>query len=431
MPNSRKILVIDDDEDVLIAASLLLKKRFGQVSTLREPEEAYALLSKESFDVLLLDMNFSSDTTSGNEGLRHLQKIHERFPALPVILITAYGSIELAVRGLKLGAFDFILKPWKNDKLLETVSSALKLRPSESQAPISSDAPAELIGESEGMKEVLAILKKAAVADAPVLIIGEQGSGRRTVARELHRRSPAAAKPFVSMDLSAETELPFEQALISNLEAAGEGVLFMEEVNRLSLPSQSILLRLLQEMSYQPAGQSRSRPVKARLVFASGVNLLSLVKEGKFRQDLLFRIGTIEMHLPSLRYRGHDVYLLADHFLRQFSRKHKKSIGPLSAELKHALKHYPWPGNVRELQQRMERAVILCEGDELTESAFQFPEAEEPFLNNQATSMRIAELEREAIVRVMKKNSGNITHAAKELGLSRAALYRRIEKYEL
>lgn len=448
MPPTGRVLVVDDNEDVLTAIRLLLQGNVEQVQTATSPSALPTLLRESHFDVVLLDMNFSRDASSGVEGLQYLDKILALVPDVAVIMITAYGDLDLAVRAMKRGAVDFITKPWDNARLVAAVHAATRLRRVRTATPPTGphDFP-DLIGESQAMQRVFETVRKVAATDANVLVLGENGTGKELVARALHRASHRAAGPFLSADLGALPESLFESELFGHargaftgaaadrpgrFEAASGGTLFLDEIGNITLAQQARLLTALQRREVTRVGETGPRAVDIRLVSATNQPILQRVREGAFRQDLLFRINTVEVHLPPLRERGEDIALLAAHFVQHYALQYGRPARRLGAAALDKLARYAWPGNVRELQHTMERAVILADGDTLGPSDFAFsagaPETES--LQGTAT-LDLEEVERTVIRKALSKHGGNISRAADDLGLTRASLYRRIEKYGL
>ncbi len=452
-----KILVIDDNEDILFALKLLLKPHVELVVTSSDPNDIPTLMGKESFDVILLDMNFTQDAISGQEGFFWLDKILEIDPAAVVLFITAYGDAEKAVRAIKAGATDFILKPWQNEKLIATISSALKLRESKHEVDTlkqkqkeyteAIDKPfVDFIGESPKMREVFTAIQKVAKTDANVLILGENGTGKELVARALYRNSARKDEIFLSIDLGSISESLFESELFghekgaftdakkekpSRFEVAHKGTLFLDEIGNLSLPLQAKLLTAIERREITRVGSNKPTSVDVRLVCATNNDVHQLVTAGQFRQDLLYRINTVEIHLPPLRERGEDIPLLAKHFLSIYAKKYKKALKGISAEAIKKLQQYPWPGNVRELQHAIERAIIMCEGDSLQSDDFFLSGSKERCTELDMETYNLDQIEKNVITKVLKQYNGNITQAATELGITRTSLYRRMEKYGL
>lgn len=450
-----KILMIDDDEDVLLAAKMLLKKQNHHVIIEKNPNKIPFLLNNDTYDVILLDMNFSKDITSGKEGFYWLEQILERDPSAVVILITAFGDVEMAVKALKQGATDFILKPWQNEKLVATISTAIRLKKSYNQVDKLKKAKemleeqiskpfGEIIGESAAIKDVFAMINKVAKTDANVLILGENGTGKELIARAIHQRSLRKDNSFVSVDMGAITETLFESELFGHkkgaftdaredrpgrFELASGGTLFLDEIGNLSMSLQSKLLSALQSRQVTRVGSNQPIAVDIRLICATNMPLNKMVQEGTFRQDLLYRINTVEIQVPPLSDRVEDIPLLADHYLRYYAKKYHKPVTTIAPEAMDKLKRYAWPGNIRELQHAIERAVIMTDSASLQETDFLFSRS----LTGVQTSntLNLDEVEKAAIAKALQMHSGNISKAADELGLTRASLYRRMEKYGL
>jgi DNA-binding NtrC family response regulator len=447
--------MIDDDEDVLLAAKMLLKKSNHQVIIEKNPNKIPFLLNNDTYDVILLDMNFSKDTTSGKEGFEWLKQIKERDPQAVVIMITAFGDVEMAVRALKEGATDFILKPWQNEKLIATISTAIKLKKSYNEVDKLRKAKQmleeqisqpfrDIIGQSSALKDVFSLIDKVAKTDANVLILGENGTGKELVARAIHQSSLRKDNSFVAVDMGSITETLFESELFGHkkgsftdaredrpgrFELANGGTLFLDEIGNLSMSLQSKLLSVLQSRQVTRVGSNQSVEIDIRLVCATNMPLHQMVQEGKFRQDLLYRINTVEINIPPLSERIDDIPLLANHFLSHYAKKYRKDVSTISPEAMAKLKKYPWPGNVRELQHSIERALIMADSNTLQESDFLFSRK-----GNEAISsdtLNLDEVERAAVVKAIQLHNGNISKAAEELGLTRASLYRRMEKYGL
>jgi len=450
--NDGKILMIDDDEDVLLAAKMLLKKHNYQVIIEKNPNKIPFLLNNDVYDVILLDMNFSKDTTSGKEGFEWLSKIKERDAQAVVIMITAFGDVEMAVRALKEGATDFILKPWQNEKLIATISTAIKLKRSYNEVDKLRKAKQmleeqisqpfrDIIGSSNAMKEVYDLIDRVAKTDANVLILGENGTGKELVARAIHQKSLRHDSSFVAVDMGAITETLFESELFGHkkgsftdaredrpgrFELANDGTLFLDEIGNLSLNLQSKLLSALQSRRITRVGANTSVDVNIRLICATNMPVEQMVKDGRFRQDLLYRINTVEIRIPPLSERVDDIPMLVNHFLDYYSRKYRKDVLSITPEALTKLKKYAWPGNVRELQHSLERAVIMADSPTLQESDFLFNRKND---NTSTDSLNLDEVEKAAVVKALQLHNGNISKAADELGLTRASLYRRMEKY--
>lgn len=456
-----RILVIDDNEDILFSAKMLLRKYAREVVMEKNPKKIPFLVSNEEFDIILLDMNFSQDITSGQEGFYWLKEILTYDPSAVVVMITAFGDVEMAVRALKEGATDFVLKPWQNEKLLATLSAAAKLHSSYKEVSrlkeVNKTLAAELntpqdivMGQSAPMRSLFSMIDKVAKTDADILLLGENGTGKEVIARAIHQRSSRADRVFVSADMGAITETLFESELfghkkgaftdakedrIGRIEAASGGTLFLDEIGNLSLSLQAKLLTVLQRREIIRVGTNKPIPVNIRLICATNMPLREMVQRNEFRQDLLYRINTVELNLPPLRKRLEDLPLFAFHFLDIYSKKYRQPLKRLSDSALVKLQQYTWPGNVRELQHALERASIMSDNRELHPDDFFFLAEEELPPAGSADppqdARRLDDLERDAVQRAMQKHDGNISKAAKELGLSRGALYRRLEKYAL
>lgn len=453
--NEGKILMIDDDEDVLLAAKMLLKKYNYTVIIEKNPNKIPFLLNNDTYDVILLDMNFSKDTTSGKEGFEWLGKIKEKDPQAVVIMITAFGDVEMAVRALKDGATDFILKPWQNEKLIATISTAIKLKKSYNEVDKLRKAKQmleeqisqpfrDIIGNSIPMQEVYTLIDRVAKTDANVLILGENGTGKELIARAIHQKSLRADNSFVAVDMGAITETLFESELFGHkkgaftdaredrpgrFELANDGTLFLDEIGNLSLNLQSKLLSALQSRKVTRVGSNNAVDVDIRLICATNMPIEQMVKEGKFRQDLLYRINTVEVHIPPLADRVDDIVMLANHFLDHYSKKYRKEVLSIAQDAITKLKKYAWPGNVRELQHSIERAVIMADSATLQETDFLFSRKSDSSVG--IDTLNLDEVEKAAVVKGLQLHNGNISKAADELGLTRASLYRRMEKYGL
>ena len=454
-----KILIVDDNEDVLFALHLLLEPYAEKIKVAVTPERIEHFMRTFNPDLILLDMNFSRDVVSGQEGFDSLQQILRIDPQAVVIFMTAYADTDKAVRAIKAGATDFIPKPWEKEKLLATLSSGMKLRRSRCEvnllkeqvevlgAPAGGSPEERVIGESEPMRRVFATVEKLREADANILLLGENGTGKDVIARLLYRHSPRYGKPFVTIDLGSIPEQLFESELFGyekgaftdarkakagRMEAATGGTLFLDEIGNLSLPMQAKLLTAIEKRQITRLGSTQATPIDVRLVCATNADIHRLVEEGSFRQDLLYRINTIELHIPPLRDRGNDILLLADHFLQRYARKYRKEMRGLTREAKNKLLKYAWPGNVRELQHVMERAVLLGDGSLLRPENFLF-QATDPHAEKlkEGKTLNLEQLERQAIERALRLSSGNMTRAAEYLGITRFALYRKLEKLGL
>lgn len=447
--------MIDDDEDVLLAAKMLLKKQNHHVIIEKNPNKIPFLLNNDSYDVILLDMNYSKDITSGKEGFYWLDQILQRDPNAVVIMITAFGDVEMAVKALKQGATDFILKPWQNEKLVATIATAIRLKQSYNQVDKLKKAKemleeqiskpfGEIIGQSTAIREVFALIDKVAKTDANVLILGENGTGKELIARAIHQRSLRKDNSFVSVDMGAITETLFESELFGHkkgaftdaredrpgrFELASGGTLFLDEIGNLSMSLQSKLLSALQSRQVTRVGSNQPVAVDIRLICATNMNLIKMVQDGTFRQDLLYRINTVEIHVPPLTDRVEDIPLLANHYLNHYAKKYHKPVNTIAPEAMDKLKRYAWPGNIRELQHAIERAVIMTDSASLQETDFLLSRSLSS--TSPSNTLNLDEVEKAAIAKALQMHSGNISKAADELGLTRASLYRRMEKYGL
>ncbi len=452
MKNSR-ILIVDDNKSVLNALELLLQPLCKEVVVTTNPNQIPSLLESKYFDAILLDMNFSAGINSGNEGLYWLSRILEYDANLSVIMITAYGDVELAVRAVKDGAVDFVLKPWENSRLLVTINTAIQLQNSRKEVKFLKDKEQNLknvikkdttviIGESQQFKRVLEIVEKVAKTDANILITGENGTGKDVLARELHRQSLRSKEVMVNVDMGSLSDTLFESELFGHVkgaftdakddragkfEIARGSTLFMDEIANLSLPLQAKLLVALQNREIVKVGSNKKVPIDIRLVCATNSNLNLLVSKGEFREDLLYRINTIQIEIPPLRERVTDIPLLANFFLSMYSSKYKKSELKFDNEVMEQLKQYAWPGNVRELQHAVEKAVILSDGNTLTQHNFIFPKS----TREEAPVKTLEEMERIMIEESIRNHEGNLSSVAIQLGISRQTLYNKIKKYQL
>ncbi|MBB5646799.1 sigma-54-dependent transcriptional regulator [Pedobacter cryoconitis] len=451
------VLVIDDDDDILLSAKLFLKQHFNQIITCKSPKEINVLLSHNEIDIILLDMNYQKGASNGREGLYWLEHILSIDKDYVVILMTAYGNVELAVQAIKKGATDFILKPWENEKLYATLSAASKLRQSTKKVKklekintsIQSDQARKfehIIGTSEPVKQLQNTLIKVAPTDANVLILGENGTGKQVFAYELHKHSLRKNHIFMHVDLGSLNENLFESELFGyakgaftdarddrpgRFELADNGTIFLDEIGNLSLPLQSKLLTVLQNRTVTRLGESKDRKVNVRLITATNMPLNEMVAKGTFRQDLLFRINTVELELPPLHKRAEDIIQLANHFLHIFSTKYHKNITSITEKAEKTLLNYHWPGNVRELQHVIERAIIMADGKEVTEQDLQLGPQRFGGTTPMPVTLDLEEMEKMMVQKAIENHKGNISRAAAELGLTRAALYRRIEKFGL
>ena len=462
-----KILIVDDDQDILTAGKLLLKRHFSQVMICNSPQNIPKLMLDNRFDAVMLDMNFSPGESSGAQGYNWLKKILEIDPQSVVVLITAHGGIDVAVEAMKLGATDFVAKPWQNEKLVATLTAAVLLGQTRNEATelrhtnqllakdTNSSQQQPLLAQSSVMQQVHSLIERTAPTDANVLILGENGTGKELVARELHRQSLRANQVFMSVDLGAMSETLFESELfghkkgaftganehrVGRLQAANGGTVFLDEVGNLPLHLQAKLLTILEQRKVTPLGSNKAIAFDVRIIAATNIAKQDLTDESRFRQDLLFRLNTVEITLPPLRDRTADIEPIAQHYIAFYARKYKKVEKTITAEAVELIKHYAWPGNVRALRHAIERAVILSESEQLSADDFQLnylPQTSKSIEPNTVqTSQETAELnldkvEKSTIETALKQYRYNISHTAKALGLTRAALYRRMEKHGL
>lgn len=449
-----KLLIVDDDKDILLTSKVVLKSEFEYIRTENDPFKLGQILREEEFDVIMLDMNFSTGKTSGKEGIYWLKEILKINANANVVMITAYGDLNLAVQAMKIGAIDFVVKPWDNEKLLATINSVLRLSLSKSeirslksrQDALKSELDKsyeEIIGDSDAIKEVMTAVKKVALTNANVLILGENGTGKELIARALHHYSERADQIFVNVDLGSISESLFESELfghakgsftdaksdrIGRFEAAIDGTLFLDEIGNLNNTLQAKLLAVLENREVVKVGSSNPIPIDIRLVTATNMPLSELNDPTYFRTDLLYRINTVQIVLPSLRDRKEDIPLLIEFFAKKYYNKYQKHNLKIAKEAIRKLMQYNWPGNIRELKHLIERAVIMCETNRIEASDF--------ILNvNQIikdeSSLNIESLEKQAIQMALQKHNGNLSKTAKELGLGRTTLYRKMNKYEL
>jgi two-component system response regulator HydG len=444
------VLIVDDDPDVLTAVKLLLKTEAHEVITEKNPENLNWLLQRNQVDLVLLDMNFNSAINTGNEGLYWLKKVKEWKPNVCVIMITAYGDIDLAVKTLKEGANDFIVKPWHNEKLLDTIKDLLDKKEGVKTTKPSVKSPSgstSILGESEIMEDIFHKVNKIAPTDANILILGENGTGKDLMAKAIHERSLRANMPFIKVDVGALTDSLFESELFGHkkgaytdaredrsgrFEDAHGGTLFLDEIGNISLQQQAKLLTVLQNRQVTRLGTNKAVDVDIRLICATNLPLSELANENRFRKDLIYRINTVEITMPPLRKRNNDIVILARHFAKQYAAKYLKPAMDFEPAALQKLKQYNYPGNVRELQYSIERAVIMADDHVLKADDLIFSVLESN--TNTVTEQEdipLSIMEKNAILRVIEKHNGNITRAAKELGLTRTALYRRLSKYDI
>lgn len=448
-----RILVIDDDSDVLTAVRLLLRPEVKEVMTEKNPEQLPALINAGDFDLVLLDMNFNASINTGNEGIYWLKRIKEIKPAISVIMITAYGDIDLAVRSLKEGAADFVVKPWHNEKLLDTIETVLKgAGTNKGSEQINKGYPGGaagniMLGESDVMQEIFYKLSKIAPTDANILILGENGTGKDLIATAIHQQSLRSDGPYIKVDVGALTESLFESELFGHkkgaftdaredregrFETAHGGTLFLDEIGNINLQQQAKLLTVLQNRQVTRLGANQAVSIDIRLICATNLPLHELANENKFRKDLIYRINTVEIVVPPLRKRKEDIPLLASYFARIYAAKYFKPNILIAASAMDKLQQYSFPGNVRELQYTIERAIIMAESEMIEANDLLFSPLENPVPESaDMAELKLSTMEKNTIMKVIDKHNGNISRAAKELGLTRTALYRRLSKYEL
>lgn len=441
------ILVVDDDLDVLTAMRLLLKSQVKEVITEANPNNLNSILKNKKIDLVILDMNFNSAVNTGNEGVFWLNKIKEINKDISVILVTAYGDIDLAVKSLKVGASDFLVKPWKNDKLIQSITEVVEGKKSSNEKiKINHEKGPALLGESEVMKDIFFKLEKIAPTEANILILGENGTGKDIIAKVIHQNSLRKNGPFVKVDVGSLTSSLFESELfghkkgaftdakedrLGRFEVANKGTLFLDEIGNISLQQQASLLTVLQNRFITPLGSNNAIPIDIRLICATNLSLEQLADENRFRKDLIYRINTIEVIAPPLRRRGKDIILLANHFLALYAEKYLKPNLSMDESFVNHLASYNFPGNVRELQYAIERAVIMSETDTLSESDLVFSPIELIIKKTTLNDFKLDTLEKATIEKVMELNNGNISKSALELGITRTALYRRLHKHGL
>ncbi|MCC3861276.1 sigma-54-dependent transcriptional regulator [Pseudemcibacter aquimaris] len=470
MEKRGSILIVDDDEDILVAGKLLLKPHFASVKTIEDPNRLPELLSKNTYDAILLDMNFGPGQSSGEEGFHWLSEIMKIDPQAVVIMITAHGGVNIAVEAMKMGATDFVSKPWQNEKVVATLSAAVKLRRTRNEAAnlkrvnqtlVEERGGQEIIGSSDALKNIQSMIDRAAPTDANVIILGENGTGKELVARELHRKSKRSGEIFLSVDMGAISESLFDSELfghkkgsftdaksdrVGRFQAASGGTLFLDEIGNLPLHMQTKLLTVLEQRQVTPVGANAPVDIDVRIIAATNLTAKELNDESRFRQDLLFRLNTVEINVPPLRERPGDIEEIANHYIEVYCRKYDKPHKKLSVDALSAIKEYNWPGNVRALRHAIERAIILSQGNEFSAGDFSLeshPDSAGEVANKLSIktssgteeielpdgNLNLERMEHVLIERSLKKHRYNISHAAKELGLTRAALYRRMEKY--
>ena len=457
-----KILIVDDNEDILFTLKMLLRPLVESITMTTDPRELLPLISRTHFNVILLDMNFRRDAVSGKEGFHWLDEILKLDEKAVVIFITAYADTKKAVKAIKQGATDFIPKPWQNEKLIATVSSALQLSFSRTEVETLKQQketlkeqtealtlplePTRVIGESAAMQAIFQTIRKFSETDANLLLLGENGTGKDLIARYVYEQSPRKNEIYVPIDLGSIPDTLFESELFGyekgaftdarknkpgRVEVASGGTLFLNEIGNLSLPLQAKLLSVIEQRKSSRLGSTTSYPVDVRLICATNTDLYSAIDDGQFRQDLLYRINTIEIRIPPLRERGNDLFLLADFFLQRYRKKYKKELRGISKEARKTLQLYRWPGNVRELEHAIERAVILSTGTMLAPDDFMLRSPRSSNTVSEKDKYNLERMEKDAINEVMRMCGGNITLAAEMLGITRTSLYRRIEKFGL
>jgi DNA-binding NtrC family response regulator len=458
-PTPGAILIVDDDRDILTAGKLLLKRHYGRVDTCADPEQIPSLLASNNYLAILLDMNFGPGESSGKQGFHWLSEILRLDQDAVVVLITAHGGVDIAVEAMKLGATDFIAKPWQNEKVIATLSASVKLRETRTEARQLKRTNAALVeaaaagqpmlGESDTLQQVISMIERAGPTEANVLLLGENGTGKELAARAIHHASPRRDEVFMSVDVGAIAESLFESELfghvkgsftdakqdkVGRIEAANGGTLFLDEIGNLPLHLQAKLLSVLEQRKVQPVGSHKLVDVDVRVIAATNLPRARLVDETHFRQDLLFRLNTVEIELPPLRERKQDIPVIAEYYTQYYARKYNRDPKALAPEAREAILNYPWPGNIRALRHAVERAVILSTGDEFKPDDFQLESEHKSAPTADASTdgdLNLERLEKSAIQQALTRNRYNISHAAKELGLTRAALYRRMEKHGL
>jgi len=450
------LLIVDDNKSVISALEMMLQYEVEKLISISSPKRIHEVLSQNEIDIVLLDMNFQASVNSGNEGLFWMKEILKHDSNISVVMITAYGDVELAVRALREGAIDFILKPWDNKKLLATINAAWKLRSSRKEAlllkndnqflkkEIKRGEEKIVLGASPTMINVMNIVRKVAATEANVLITGENGTGKELVAREIHNQSNRSSELMVSVDMGSITETLFESEMFGHIkgaftdakddragkfEIAQKGTLFLDEIGNLSLQSQAKLLSAFQNRFIVRVGSNRHIPVDIRLICATNCLLPSRVKEGLFREDLLYRINTIQIEVPPLRDRVDDIPVLAYHFIRSYCEKYSKPVNKISTQALEKLSNYQWPGNIRELQHSIEKAVILSDSAVLGPSDFSFNTASKGVPGDDNTTLE--EMEKKLIAESIKRHDNNLSIVASKLGITRQTLYNKLKKYDL
>lgn len=447
MAKAGKLLIVDDNRSILSAVKLLCDGIFEEVTTLSSPNSLISTIHSTSPDVVLLDMNFHAGINTGNEGLYWLREVLSKYPETKVVLFTAYADIDLAVRAMKEGAFDFVVKPWENAKLLATLQNACKAakgKAKKSNKSVAVPEPkAEMYwGESAEMKRIRQVVERVAVTDANILLTGENGTGKEVLAREIHRQSARCRRTMVTLDMGAIPDTLFESELFGHMkgaftdartdregkfETANHSTLFMDEIGNLPLHMQSKMLSVLQNRAVTRLGANTATPIDIRLISATNRDLHEAVAKGEFRQDLLFRINTIHIHIPPLRNRREDIIPLAERFVARYGEKYNKPELLLAGEVAERLKTHPWEGNIRELQNVIEKAVIMCDGDVIRPEHLELHTAARPATEAQT----IEEMERQLIANAIEQCGGNLSQVAQQLGITRQTLYNKIKRYGL
>lgn len=448
-----KLLIVDDNQSVLAALQLMLQREFEEIHCLKNPNQLMSTLQKEKIDLVLLDMNFKAGMNTGNEGIYWLKEIKKQDADIEVIMLTAYGDVELAVKALQQGATDFVLKPWDNNKLKATLQAALKIRLSNlkvKELKVKEDSLKQeinkdnqlLLGTSKPMLKLKQLIAKVAKTDANILLTGENGTGKAVIAQEIHRQSVRSKELMVTVDISSLPETLIESELfghkkgaftdaqsdrIGKFQLAHHGVLFLDEIGNIPIQLQSKLLVALQNRAIIPVGGNQETPIDIRLICATNADIHSLVEQKQFREDLLYRINTIHIEIPPLRERGEDIELLANFFLKKFAAKYQKEGLKLGAQALKKLQKYHWPGNVRELEHSMEKAVILCDSKTVGEDSFLFRRTPSKSTSSPVT---LEEIEKQVILEALDRHEGNYSSAAKQLGITRQTLYNKVKRFD-
>lgn len=438
------ILIVDDNKGVLASLELLLETEFSEIKTAHHPNQIISIINTSPIDVIILDMNFSAGINNGNEGLYWLKRIREIAPALPVVMLTAYGDVELAVKALKNDATDFLLKPWDNRTLVRKIKDAFGSGKKRKNRILDRNKSPMIVGTSPAMQQLMKIVVKVARTDANILITGENGTGKEMLAQEIHRLSTRKEHSMVTVDMGAISESLFESELFGHergsftdayesrpgkFEAASGSSLFMDEIGNLPLAMQAKLLTVLQNRKITRIGSNKVIPVDIRLLSATNKNIQDMVDSGTFREDLLYRLNTIHLEIPPLRERREDIHLFIDYFMQRYAAKYEKKEIFLHEHALEKLCSYHWPGNIRELQHTIEKAVILCEGDVIRSKDIFVKQTWSPQFST--TVPNLEEVERQAIETAIRQNDGNLTATAEQLGISRQTLYNKIKRFKL